>query len=88
VVPIIGVDTQAELDDVIAERARERGIEPEEAKQQITDFNMPIGTWDQVYETLHEWQDIGFQRIYLPMWAKPWDRQRAEATFKGLSRYT
>ena len=32
-------------------------------------------------------QDVGFQRIYLPMWTKPWDRQRAEATFKGLSRY-
>jgi alkanesulfonate monooxygenase SsuD/methylene tetrahydromethanopterin reductase-like flavin-dependent oxidoreductase (luciferase family) len=87
VVTIIGVDTQAELEDVIAERARERGIEPEEAKQQIIDFNMPIGTWDHVYETLHDWQDVGFQRIYLPVWGKPWDRQRAEATFKGLSRY-
>jgi hypothetical protein len=32
VVTIIGVDTQAELEDVIAERARERGIEPEEAE--------------------------------------------------------
>ncbi len=88
VVSIIGVDTQTELDDVIAERARERGIDPEEAKQQITDFNIPIGTWDQVYETLHDWEDVGFQRIYLPMWSKPWDRQRTEATFKGLSRYT
>jgi alkanesulfonate monooxygenase SsuD/methylene tetrahydromethanopterin reductase-like flavin-dependent oxidoreductase (luciferase family) len=88
VVNIIGVDTLAELDDVIEERARERGIEPDEARQQIIDFNLPIGTWDQVYETLHKWQDVGFQRIYLPMWTKPWDRQRAEATFKGLSRYT
>jgi alkanesulfonate monooxygenase SsuD/methylene tetrahydromethanopterin reductase-like flavin-dependent oxidoreductase (luciferase family) len=87
VVNIIGVDTHAELEDVIAERARERGIEPEEAKQQIIEFHMPIGTWDQVYETLRNWQNVGFQRIYLPMWSKPWDRQRAEATFKGLSRY-
>jgi alkanesulfonate monooxygenase SsuD/methylene tetrahydromethanopterin reductase-like flavin-dependent oxidoreductase (luciferase family) len=88
VVNIIGVDTLAELEDVIEERAREQDIEPEEAKQRITEFNMPIGTWDQVYETLKDWQDVGFQRIYLPMWGKPWDRQRAEATFKGLSRYT
>jgi hypothetical protein len=70
-----------------AQLARERGIDPEEAKQQIIEFNMPIGTWDQVYERLHDWQGLGFQRIYLPVWGEPWGRQRAEATFKGLSQY-
>ena len=88
VVTIIGVDNRAELDDLVAERAHRRGIEPDEAKQRIIDFDIPIGTWDQVYDTLHTWQQVGFQRIYLPMWTSPWDRERAEATFKGLARYS
>lgn len=24
--------------------------------------HIPIGTWDQVYEKLHTWQQVGFQR--------------------------
>ena len=88
VINIIGVDTQAELDDVIAQRADERGVEPEEVKQRIIDLDIPVGTWDQVYETLHTWEQVGFQRIYLPMWISKWNRQQAEATFKGLAGYS
>ena len=88
VLNVVGVDNQAELEDVIAERAHQRGVEPGEEKQRIIDLDIPIGTWDQVYETLHTWQQVGFQRIYLPMWIKPWDRHRAEATFKGLAGYS
>lgn len=85
---VVGVDTQAELEEVIAERASQRGVEPEEIKERIKDLDLPVGTWDQVYETLRTWRQVGFQRIYLPMWIKPWDRQEAEATFKGLSGYS
>jgi alkanesulfonate monooxygenase SsuD/methylene tetrahydromethanopterin reductase-like flavin-dependent oxidoreductase (luciferase family) len=88
VLDVVGVDNQAELVDLIAQRAHERGIEPHEEKQRINDLDIPIGTWDQVYETLHTWQQVGFQRIYLPMWIEPWDKQRAEATFKGLANYS
>ena len=88
VLNIVGFDSRAELEDVIAERARHRGIESGEEKQRIIDLHIPIGTWDQVYDTLHTWQQVGFQRIYLPMWIKPWDRQQAEATFKGLAGYS
>ncbi len=87
VLNVVGVDNQAELEDLIAQRAHQRGIEPHEEKQRINDLDIPIGTWDQVYETLHTWQQVGFQRIYLPMWIKPWDKQQAEAIFKGLANY-
>lgn len=87
VLTIVGVDTQAELDDVIAERARARGIEPDEARQRIRDHDIPIGTWDQVYEALETWRRVGFQRIYMPMWTQAWDAERAEATFRGLASY-
>jgi alkanesulfonate monooxygenase SsuD/methylene tetrahydromethanopterin reductase-like flavin-dependent oxidoreductase (luciferase family) len=88
VLNVAGVDNQADLTDVIARRAISRRISPEEEKQRIIDRDIPVGTWDQVYDTLDTWKQVGFQRIYLPMWAEPWDSQRAEATFKGLSRYT
>ena len=88
VLNIVGVDNQAELEEVIAERAHQRGVEPDEEKQRIIDLDIPIGTWDQVYETLHTRQQVGFQRIYLPMWIKPWNSQQAEATFKGLAKYS
>jgi alkanesulfonate monooxygenase SsuD/methylene tetrahydromethanopterin reductase-like flavin-dependent oxidoreductase (luciferase family) len=88
VVTIVGVDTQAELDDVITERARRRGMEPDELRQRIVDLDIPIGTWDQVYETLHTWQEVGFQRIYLPMWVEAWDGERAESTFEGVAGYS
>ena len=39
-------------------------------------------------DTLDTWKQVGFQRIYLPMWAEPWDSQRAEATFKALADYS
>lgn len=87
VLNVVGVDNQAELEDVIAQRAHQRGVEPNEEKQRIIDLDIPIGTWDQVYETLDTWQQVGFQRIYLPMWIKPWNSHRAEATFKGLANY-
>lgn len=85
---VVGVDTQAELEEVIAKRASQRGVEPEQVKQRIKDLDIPVGTWDQVYETLHTWEEVGFQRIYLPMWIKPWDRQQAAATFKGLADFS
>lgn len=87
VLNVVGVDNQAELEDVIAQRAHQRGIEPHEEKQRIIDLDIPVGTWDQVYDTLNTWQQVGFQRIYLPMWIAPWNSHRAEATFKGLANY-
>ena len=84
---VVGVDNRAELRELIAERASQRGVEPEEIEQRIKDLDIPVGTWDQVYETLHTWEDAGFQRIYLPMWIKPWEREQAEVTFKGLNNY-
>ena len=87
VLNVVGVDNEAELESVISERADKRGITPEQEKRRIAEFNIPVGTWDQVYETLHTWEEVGFQRIYLPKWIEPWDSQKAEATFKGLAAY-
>ena len=85
---VVGVDNEADLEELVAERAAQRGVEPEELRQRIRDFDLPVGTWEQVYETLHTWEKVGFQRIYLPLWTNPWDKQKAEATFKGLANYT
>ncbi|MGB7860884.1 MAG: LLM class flavin-dependent oxidoreductase, partial [Acidimicrobiia bacterium] len=87
VLNVVGVDTEAELEAVIARRADERGISSEEEKKRIAELDIPVGTWDQVYETLHSWEQVGFQRIYLPKWIEPWDSEQAEATFKGLAAY-
>ena len=87
VLSVVGVDNQAELDDVIAERAHQRGIEPDEEKQRILELDIPVGTWDRVYEALHTWQQVGFERIYVPMWISPWDKERAEATMRGLAEF-
>jgi len=85
---VIGVDTEAELNDIIRERASARGMEPDQLRQRISDFDLPIGTWDQVYETVHFWEEVGFDRIYLPMWSQPWDKHQAKATFDGLAKYS
>jgi len=84
---IVGVDTEAEVADVVAEIAQEWGMEPDELRRRISEVHLPIGTWDQVYEALDVWRGIGFQRIYMPMWARPWDPQRAAATFRSLARF-
>jgi alkanesulfonate monooxygenase SsuD/methylene tetrahydromethanopterin reductase-like flavin-dependent oxidoreductase (luciferase family) len=84
---VTGVDTHAELDGVIRQRAAERDMEPDELRQRIRDLDIPFGTWDQVYETLHFWEGVGFDRIYLPLWVEPWDKDQTQATFDGLNRY-
>lgn len=85
---VIGVGYETELDDIIRERASARGMEPNQLRQRISDFGLPIGTWDQVYETLHFWEEVGFDRIYLPMWSQPWDEHQAKATFDALAKYS
>jgi alkanesulfonate monooxygenase SsuD/methylene tetrahydromethanopterin reductase-like flavin-dependent oxidoreductase (luciferase family) len=87
VMMVNGFDTQAEADDAVRQRAADRGVEPEELEQRIKDRSIPFGTWDQVYETLHYWETVGFERIYLPMWTEPWDKHNAQAKFEGLARY-
>jgi alkanesulfonate monooxygenase SsuD/methylene tetrahydromethanopterin reductase-like flavin-dependent oxidoreductase (luciferase family) len=85
---IFGVDTEGEVEGVVEEIAQEWGMESEELRQRISDVPLPIGTWDQVYDALSVWREVGFQRIYMPMWARPWDPQRAEATFRALAAFS
>ncbi len=85
---VTGVDTQAELDDAIDQRAAEMGMEPDEARHLIRDLHLAFGTWDQVFEALHYWEELGIDRIHVLLWGKDWNKDEVRATFQKLSRHS
>jgi hypothetical protein len=63
-------------------------MEPDEVRRLIRDFHLAFGTWDQVYEAIHYWEELGIDRIHVLLWGNAWDKDEARVTFDKLSRYS
>ncbi len=79
-----GGDNAAEVEDAIGFLAAETGATRDEIVASIAEFDLPIGTWDQVGSALERWESRGVSRVYRKYWEIPWDREEAYRFFRGI----
>jgi len=60
----VGGADQAEIDEFIGDYAAARGLEPERVRAAF-EGRIPMVTWDVVAERLAEFEQLGFERVYL-----------------------
>lgn len=64
------------------------GVTLGELRQLISEFDLPIATWDQVGSAIERWEPRGMSRIHRKYWEVPWDRDEADRLLQGIDLQT
>jgi alkanesulfonate monooxygenase SsuD/methylene tetrahydromethanopterin reductase-like flavin-dependent oxidoreductase (luciferase family) len=62
--PTVGGADQAEIDEFIGDYAAARHLEPDRVRSAF-EGRIPMVTWDDVAQQLEEFEQLGFERVYL-----------------------